>query len=102
METTTLIWLLPLPPALAFFLIVLFTNKSKALSHTIGVGAAILSWIGSWIVFFRAIGVEHLGEHPFADSIPWLPVGTGSWFSIGVLLIHLVQQFCSLYLQRSL
>jgi len=86
METTTLIWLIPLPPVLAFFLIVLFTNKSKTLSHTIGVGAAMLSFIGSMVVFFRAIGVEHLGEHPFVDSIPWLPVGSGSWFSIGVLI----------------
>jgi len=85
MATTTLIWLLPLPPALAFFLIVLFTNKSKALSHTIAVGAAALSWLGSMVVFFRAIGVEHLGEHPFASSIPWLPTGN-TWFKIGVLI----------------
>jgi len=85
MQTTTLIWLIPLPPALAFFLIVLFTNKSKALSHTVGVGAAILSFLGSMVVFFRAIAMEHLGEHPFADSINWLPTGT-SWFKIGVLI----------------
>jgi NADH-quinone oxidoreductase subunit L len=43
MEITTLIWLLPLPPLLAFFLIVLFTNRSKVLSHTLAVGAALLS-----------------------------------------------------------
>ena len=85
MTTETLIWLLPLPPILAFFLIVLFTNKSKALSHTIGVGAAALSWLGSMVVFFRAIGVDHLGAHPFASKIAWLPTGT-SWFSIGVLI----------------
>ena len=85
METTTLIWLLPLPPVLAFFLIVLFTNKSKALSHTIGVGAAALSWLGSMVVFFRAIGVEHLGQHPFASAINWLPTGD-TWFKIGVLI----------------
>jgi len=85
MATTTLIWLIPLPPVLAFFLIVLFTNKSKALSHTVGVGAAILSWIGSWIVFFRALGVEHLGAEPFESSIKWLPTGN-SWFEIGVLI----------------
>jgi len=85
METTTLIWLIPLPPALAFFLIVLFTNKNKALSHTIGVGAAALSWLGSMFVFFRAIGVEHLGEHPFESAIRWLPTGN-SWFEIGVLI----------------
>jgi len=85
MATETLIWLLPLPPVLAFFLIVLFTNKNKALSHTVAVGAAALSWLGSMLVFFRALGVEHLGEHPIESSIPWLPTGT-SWFSIGILI----------------
>ena len=85
MTTTTLIWLIPLPPVLAFFLIVLFTNKSKALSHTVGVGAAILSFLGSMVVFFRALGVEHLGEHPFESSINWLPTGS-TWFKIGVLI----------------
>ena len=85
MTTETLIWLIPLPPILAFFLIVLFTNKSKALSHTVGVGAAILSFLGSMVVFFRAIGVEHLGQHPFESSINWLPTGD-TWFRIGVLI----------------
>lgn len=85
MATETLIWLIPLPPVLAFFLIVLFTNKSKALSHTIGVGAAALSWLGSMFVFVRAIGVEHLGEHPFASSVNWLPTGE-TWLKIGVLV----------------
>ncbi|NOY98109.1 MAG: NADH-quinone oxidoreductase subunit L [Chloroflexi bacterium] len=83
MATETLIWLLPLPPLLAFFLIVLFTNRNKALSHWIGVGAAALSWLGSMIVFVRALGVEHLGEHPFASAINWLPLGD-TWLKIGV------------------
>ncbi len=85
MTTETLIWLIPLPPVLAFFLIVLLTNKNKALSHTIGVGAAFLSWLGSMIVFVRALGVEHLGEHPFESWIPWLPTGD-TWLEIGVLV----------------
>jgi len=75
MTTETLIWLIPLPPALAFFLIVLLTNRSKTLSHTLGVGAAFLSWLASMIVFVRALGVEHLGEHPFESAINWLPTG---------------------------
>ena len=25
------------------------------------------------IVFVRALGVEHLGEHPFESSVNWLP-----------------------------
>jgi NADH-quinone oxidoreductase subunit L len=85
MTTETLIWLIPLPPALAFFLIVLFTNKNKALSHSVGVGAAALSWLASMVVFFRALGVEHLGEHPFISSVNWLPTGD-TWFKIGVAI----------------
>jgi NADH-quinone oxidoreductase subunit L len=80
-----LIWLIPLPPVLAFFLIVLLTNKSKALSHTIGVGAAALSWLGSMLVFFNAIGMEHLGEEPLGSFVAWLPTGN-TWFNIGVLI----------------
>jgi NADH-quinone oxidoreductase subunit L len=85
MTTETLIWLIPLPPVLAFFLIVLFTNKNKALSHSLAVGAAFLSWLGSMVVFVRALGVEHLGQHPFGSSIPWIPTGD-TWLRIGVLV----------------
>ncbi len=83
MATETLIWLTPLPPLLAFFLIVLFTNKSKALSHTVAVGAAGLSWLGSMVIFFRALGTEHFGEHVFSSSINWLPTGD-TFLQIGV------------------
>jgi NADH-quinone oxidoreductase subunit L len=85
MATETLIWLIPLPSVLAFFLIVLFTNKNKELSHTLAVGAAFLSWLGSMIVFVQALGVEHLGEHPFESSVNWLPTGD-TWLRIGVLV----------------
>ncbi|GJQ35814.1 MAG: NADH-quinone oxidoreductase subunit L [Anaerolineaceae bacterium] len=85
MTTELLIWLIPLPPALAFFLIVLFTNRSKMLSHTVGVGAAFLSWLGGMVVFARALGVEHLAEHPFEGSVNWLATGD-SYLKIGVLL----------------
>ena len=83
MATETIIWLIPLPPLLAFFLIVLFTNRSKALSHSIGVGAAALSWVGSLIVFLRAIGTAEFGKHIFASAINWLPTGD-SYFQVGV------------------
>ncbi len=85
MTTNLLIWLLPLPPLLAFFLIVLFTNRSKALSHTLAVGAAFLSWLGSMVIFFRAVNTEHLGEHPFGSSIPWLATGD-TYLKVGVLI----------------
>jgi NADH-quinone oxidoreductase subunit L len=80
-----LIWLLPLPPVLAFFLIILLTNRHKVLSHTIAVGAALLSWLGSMIIFVIAVRTPHFGEHPIHDSIPWIPTGD-TWLSIGVLV----------------
>lgn len=83
MAPETLIWLIPLPPLLAFFLIVLFTNRSKALSHMVGVGAAALSWLGSMVIFFQAIGIDHFGEKIFKSSINWLPTGT-DFLKIGV------------------
>jgi NADH-quinone oxidoreductase subunit L len=89
MTTETLIWLIPLPPILAFFLIVLFTNRDKGLSHTIAVGAALLSWVGSMFVFWKGlqVGLHELGEHPFGinSAINWLPTGD-TWFRVGVLI----------------
>lgn len=83
MATETLIWLIPLPPLLAFALIVLFTNRSKSLSHTLAISAAVISWLASMVVFFNAIGREGLSEHPLASSINWLPAGE-TWLKIGV------------------
>ncbi len=85
MTTENLIWLIPLPPLISFALITLFTNKNKALSHTVAIGAAFLSWLGSMIVFFHAAGAEHLGAHPFESHIQWLPTGD-NWLNIGVLI----------------
>ncbi len=80
----TLIWLIPLPPLLAFFTIVLVTNPRKALSHWIAVGAAGLSWLASMVVFVAAITRgEGLAQNPFTLEIPWLPIGQGA-FSVGV------------------
>ncbi|HTX90815.1 MAG TPA: NADH-quinone oxidoreductase subunit L [Anaerolineales bacterium] len=81
--TNWIIWLLPLPPLLSFFLIILFTNKNRPLSHGIAVGAAGLSWLGSMIVFVRALGTEEFGKHVFGSAINWLPTGT-SWLTVGV------------------
>ncbi len=82
---TNLVWLIPLPPLLAFVLIVLFTNKNKALSHTVAISAASLSFLGSMYVFYNAVITEHFGEHPFAASIDWIPTGE-TWLKVGVLI----------------
>jgi len=89
MTTENIIWLIPLPPVLAFIVIILFTHRDKALSHTIAVGSALLSWAGSMVVFGRAIlvGMHDLGKYPFGinSSINWLPTGD-SWLRIGVIV----------------
>lgn len=83
MNTETLIWLIPLPPLLAFVLIILFTNRWKALSHWLAIGAAFLSWAASMVVFFRAVRTEDLAKAPFGSTVNWLPMGK-SWLQIGV------------------
>jgi NADH-quinone oxidoreductase subunit L len=78
-----LIWLLPLPPLLAFFAIILFTNRNKALSHSIAVGAAGLSWLGSMLVFAKAVGTLDFGKNVFESAVNWLPTGA-TWLQVGV------------------
>jgi len=83
MTTETLIWLLPLPPLAAFALIVLGANRSKGLSHTLAVGAAGLSWLGSMLVFWKAIHTTGLAESAIGSAHNWLPAGV-EWLQIGV------------------
>ncbi|MGC1379181.1 MAG: NADH-quinone oxidoreductase subunit L [Anaerolineales bacterium] len=83
MATETIIWLIPLPPLLAFFLIVLFTNRSKTLSHSLAIGAAALSWLGSMAVFIAALRTPEFGKSIFASAINWLPTGD-TFLKIGV------------------
>ena len=83
MEPSTLVWLLPVPPLLAFFLIVFFTNRSKTVSHLLGISAALLSFVGSMVIVTLAIRSGHLGEEPFSSVLNWFPSGD-TWFEIGV------------------
>ena len=66
MAIETLMWLIPLAPLVAFGLIVLFTNRYKALSHWLALGGAGIAWLLSMWVFIRAIAVEDLAANPFA------------------------------------
>lgn len=78
-----LIWLIPLPPLLAFLAIVLFTNPRKSLSHSIALGGAGLSWLMGMVVFVTAITRPGLAETPLGSVINWLPTGASA-FQIGV------------------
>jgi NADH-quinone oxidoreductase subunit L len=83
--TNWIIWLLPLPPLLAFFAIILFTNKNRTVSHSIAIGAAGFSWLGSMYVFIRAVGIPEFSKTVFTSAINWLPTGN-TWLRVGVLI----------------
>jgi NADH-quinone oxidoreductase subunit L len=79
----TLVWLIPLPPLVAFALIVLFTRQNRAASHWTALVGAGLSWLGSMVVFVRAVTTPELSKHPIGNVIPWLPMGK-DFLNIGV------------------
>lgn len=83
MAIDTLVWLIPLPPLVAFAVILLFTRRWRGVSHSLAIGAAALSWLGSMLVVYRALMTEGLSEHPLGSSVNWLPTGE-SWLEIGV------------------
>ena len=83
MSLATILWLIPLPPLLAFFIIFLLTYRNRGLSHWTAIGAAVISWGGSLYLLWQALGIEHFGEHPITVSIPWLPTGI-TWLNIGI------------------
>jgi NADH-quinone oxidoreductase subunit L len=85
MHLETLTWLIPLPPILAFFLIILWAYRNNRLSHTIAVGAMLISWGLAMAIFWVAVRTEDLGHHPITSSIPWLPVGETS-LRFGILV----------------
>jgi len=77
-----LTWLIPLFPFLAFSVIILFTQDNRKLSHSIGIGAAAISWLIGWGVAFSAFATPHLGEVPIHLQAKWIPTGT-TWLQIG-------------------
>jgi NADH-quinone oxidoreductase subunit L len=88
---TTLTWLIPAGSLLAFFLIMLFTNRSRTLSWMLAWAGVFVALILGWSVALNtfAIDAHHLEEHPTVveSAIPWLPIGNfleGTWLEIGI------------------
>src|SRR5512135_2225660 len=82
----TFVWLIPLLPLLSFFTIMLFARGRDRLSHTIAIGAMLISFMLAQIIFWNVIGNgEELAAHPIAMSIPWLPQGLNT-LRMGVLV----------------
>jgi len=83
MNLELLALLIPVPPLVAFFAILLFTRQSKRASDIVAVTAILLTWVIALIVFFSAIGMgPELGKHPIEASFVWLPFGGSSATSL--------------------
>ncbi len=80
-----LIWLIPLPPLLAFLFIAVLTYRDKGLSHWLALIGAGLAWLASMVVFVMAIITPGLSQQPFALAIAWLPMAA-TLLNIGVLV----------------
>ncbi len=75
LDLNLLTWLIPVPPLAAFFLIVLFTNRNKALSHTVALVSILASWAMSWAVLFGALGMPKFGADVIGSALDWFNVG---------------------------
>ncbi len=80
-----LLWLIPLPPILAFGIIALLTHKSRTATTTVALSGMALSWLMSAIVFFNVWQDKELGKHPIGSQIDWLATGATT-LKIGVVV----------------
>ncbi|MEO6061030.1 MAG: NADH-quinone oxidoreductase subunit L [Thermoflexales bacterium] len=71
----TLLWLIPLPPILAFGIIALGVNRSRMLTTLTSMTGILISLAASWVVVLGAIGAPELGRKPIGSSIEWLATG---------------------------
>jgi len=73
-------WLIPIPPLIAFFVIILVAGRSKLLTSIIAIGCIALSWLMGWYEVWTAITThKDLGlSFVYQSSILWLSNGSGS------------------------
>ena len=90
MDLRLIIWLIPVPPLLAFGLIVLFLNQWKRLSSGVAIGSMVLSFVMAQYVFWQSVvlGGKHLAEEPIHSFTAWLATGPDpdKWFNMGVMV----------------
>jgi NADH-quinone oxidoreductase subunit L len=86
-ETLALLtWLVPIPPLVAFFAILLLTRKYDAISHTLAIGASFVSVILGQLIFWSVItSGQALVEDPIHSTYAWMPTGDTT-FNVGVLV----------------
>ena len=61
-----LTWLVPVPPFLAFSVIILFLNRNKTASSLTAIGGAALSLLIGWPIAFSVFLAEHF-ERKFGE-----------------------------------
>ncbi len=81
-------WLIPIPPFIAFALIILVAGRSRVATQIIALGAMALTWLLSFSLVLRAFAVSDLGKYSrgiFGSSLTdifggtsWLANGSGS------------------------
>lgn len=87
---TTLTWLVPAGPLLAFFLISLVFNKNKTLSWLLAWAGIITSVVLGWIIAFNMffMDLHDLELHPAVvqSAVDWLPFmrPASGWLEMGV------------------
>lgn len=78
-----LLWLIPLPPILAFGIIALFTHRSRSATTLVALGGMVLSWLMSLYVFLNVFQNHELGANPIGSQFDWLATGATT-LKIGV------------------
>ncbi len=71
----TLLWLIPLPPILAFAVIALGVNRSRMLTTFTSMAGILASLVISWLVVVNVLSVPELGRKPIGSAIDWLATG---------------------------
>ena len=70
-----LAWLLPVPPFLAFAVIILFLNRNKTVSALTAIGGAALSLALGWPIAFSVFLNHEYGENPAGGVLYAIPTG---------------------------
>ncbi len=70
-----LAWLVPIPPFVAFLLIILFLNGNKRVSSLTAILGVVISFVIGWGVAFAAFLTPHFGEHPVEGTLFQIPTG---------------------------
>ncbi len=77
--TASLLWAIYLAPLIAATTILLVTRSNKPAAATLAIGAALITCIGSWVLFFQKINFSLSG-------FSWINVGETLNISIGMMV----------------